>query len=64
MVLLRIDGIMECWKNGILGRKADDVLILLSDEEYPKKIRYPSIKPRIPAFHYSNIPLHLTTPKP
>jgi hypothetical protein len=28
-------GIMEWWKNGVLGMKADDVLILISDQHRP-----------------------------
>ena len=47
-------GMMEWWKNGIMGMKRDDVLILFSMRAVLIKA---DLIPPNPAFQHSNIPV-------
>ncbi|MGD2037336.1 MAG: hypothetical protein PVH28_05585 [Desulfobacterales bacterium] len=55
---------MEYWKNGILGIKAGDVLILIADQCHQDKNGAHSTERNIPTFHYSGKPWYSIPAKP
>jgi hypothetical protein len=58
------NGIMEWWKNGILGMKSGKYLIFNLGFLPCILKKSHSSRPIIPIFHYSNTPWHLITAEP